>query len=204
MGSFWIVLSTFFISCAYVSIKAMPVSMAFYEIFLLRSIVVLSVAICLVTATKTSLKTHEPALQLQHGIFVLALGDGDVLHGSICSELAPADGNAGFHCHSEPELAARRGRAFQSDARVFGEREQEVGGVPDRWDKLIQTLIDGRSGELIDRIPTFGGGVILYGSAASVHSPDCAPLWGKIRCTSSCSMARVSLQALKPKALSRA
>lgn len=63
MGSFWIVLSTFFISCAYVSIKAMPVSMAFYEIFLLRSIVVLSVAICLVAATKTSLKTHEPPIR---------------------------------------------------------------------------------------------------------------------------------------------
>lgn len=59
MGSFWIVLSTFFISSAYVSIKAMPVSMAFYEIFLLRSIVVLTVAICLVAATKTTLKTHE-------------------------------------------------------------------------------------------------------------------------------------------------
>ena len=42
MGSFWIVLSTFFISCPYVSIKAIPLSMAFYEIFLLRSIVVLS------------------------------------------------------------------------------------------------------------------------------------------------------------------
>ena len=68
MGSFWIVLSTFFISCAYVSIKAMPVSMAFYEIFLLRSIVVLSVAICLVAATKTSLKTHEPALQLSRAL----------------------------------------------------------------------------------------------------------------------------------------
>ena len=68
MGSFWIVLSTFFISSAYVSIKAMPVSMAFYEIFLLRSIVVLSVAICLVAATKTSLKTHEPALQLSRAL----------------------------------------------------------------------------------------------------------------------------------------
>lgn len=68
MGSFWIVLSTFFISSAYVSIKAMPVSMAFYEIFLLRSIVVLTVAICLVAATKTTLKTHEPALQLSRAL----------------------------------------------------------------------------------------------------------------------------------------
>ena len=68
MGSFWIVLSTFFISSAYVSIKAMPVSMAFYEIFLLRSIVVLTVAICLVVATKTTLKTHEPALQLSRAL----------------------------------------------------------------------------------------------------------------------------------------
>lgn len=42
--------------------------MAFYEIFLLRSIVVLSVAICLVAATKTSLKTHEPALQLSRAL----------------------------------------------------------------------------------------------------------------------------------------
>ena len=57
-----------FISSAYVSIKAMPVSMAFYEIFLLRSIVVLTVAICLVAATKTTLKTHEPALQLSRAL----------------------------------------------------------------------------------------------------------------------------------------
>lgn len=68
MGSFWIVLSTFFISCAYVSIKAIPLSMVFYEIFLLRSIVVLSVAVCLVAATKTSLKTHEPALQFSRAL----------------------------------------------------------------------------------------------------------------------------------------
>lgn len=63
----------------------------------------------------------KPVLQLQHGIFVLALGDGDVLHGSICPEFAPADGNARFHSHTQPELAARRGRAFQGDARILWE-----------------------------------------------------------------------------------
>lgn len=42
--------------------------MAFYEIFLLRSIVVLSVAVCLVAATRTSLKTHEPALQFSRAL----------------------------------------------------------------------------------------------------------------------------------------
>ena len=102
MGSFWIVLSTFFISSAYVSIKAMPVSMAFYEIFLLRSIVVLTVAICLVAATKTTLKTHEPALQLsrafvrsrsfEHQYFGCSAyssfyGSDAPIHGAIVSRL---------------------------------------------------------------------------------------------------------------------
>lgn len=88
--------------------------------------------------------------------------------------------------------------------RGYCGREQKVGIVLDHWDILIQTLDDGTGNKLVDRIPTWGGGVILHGRAASAHSPDCAPLWGKTRCTSSCSMARVSLQALKPKALSRA
>lgn len=72
MGSFWIVLSTFFISCAYVSIKAMPVSMAFYEIFLLRSIVVLSVAICLVAAKKLLLRRMNRRSERSFGLRWLA------------------------------------------------------------------------------------------------------------------------------------
>ena len=86
----------------------------------------------------------------------------------------------------------------------FGKGEQGVRGVLYGGDKLIQALENGRSRKLIDRVPTVRGGFILCGRVASCHSPDCFPCCVKTRCTSSCSMARVSLQALNPKALSSA
>ena len=74
---------------------------------------------------------HEPVLQLQHGIFVFALGDGDMLHRTVRSGLAPTDRNSGLHRHAEPELAAGCGRALQGDTRILRKSEQEVGIVPD-------------------------------------------------------------------------
>lgn len=87
---------------------------------------------------------------------------------------------------------------------VFGKGEQGVRVVLYGGDKLVQTLENGRSCELIDRIPTMRGGFILCGRVASCHSPNCFPCCVKTRCISSCSMALVSLQALNPKALSSA
>ena len=95
-GSFY---RHFFISSAYVSIKAMPVSMAFYEIFLLRSIVVLTVAICLVAATKLRLRRmnrHFSSLvlcaesELEHQYFGCSAyssfyGSDAPIHGAIVS-----------------------------------------------------------------------------------------------------------------------
>ena len=66
----------------------------------------------------------KPVLQLQHGIFVLTLGDGDVLHGSIYPEFAPADGNARFHRHTQPELASGCEGAFLRYARILRERAE--------------------------------------------------------------------------------
>lgn len=147
---------------------------------------------------------YEPLFKFQNGIFILALGKWKTLQCALRSHLAPPDRQAVFHCHAEPILSAGRGRAFQNNARVGGKGKQEVRIVLNQGNELVQTLENGRSRKLIDRIPTVRGGFILYGRVASCHSPDCFPWCVKTRCTSSCNMARVSLQALNPKALSSA
>lgn len=49
---------------------------------------------------------QDPGLEFQHGVAFFASGQWDVFHRTAGSELAPANGQAGFHCHAKPELAA--------------------------------------------------------------------------------------------------
>lgn len=122
---------------------------------------------------------YEPALEFQERILVLAAVQREMLQGALRSHLAPPDRQTVFHRYAEPELAPGHGRAFQGNAWIFGEGKQEVRVVLDGGDTLVQALDDGRSGKLIDRIPTVGS-VILNGRTAPGHSPDffpdCAPL----------------------------
>ena len=93
---------------------------------------------------------HESALEFQEGVFVLAAVQREMLQGALRPRLAPPDRQTVFHRYAEPELAARHGRAFQDDTRVFGKGEQGVRVVLYGGDKLIQALENGRSRKLID------------------------------------------------------
>ena len=49
-----------------------------------------------------------------------------MLHCSGSADFSPADADAGFHCGTDPEFAARRGWGLQGDAREVRQGQQMI------------------------------------------------------------------------------